>query len=58
MHGTAFEPLSSEHHDLAREERLARSEEGKWSVGSSIFLMISVSALLWSAIFFSVQQLF
>ena len=58
MHDSTFEHLSSEHHDLAREERLARSEEKRWSVGSSIFLMISVSAFLWIAIYFSAQQLF
>ena len=58
MHDSTFENLSSEHHDLAGEARLARSEEGKWSVGSSIFLVISVSTFLWIAIYFSAQQLF
>ena len=58
MHGSTFEHLSSERHDLAGEERLVRSEEEKWSVGSSIFLTISVSTFLWIAIYFSAQQYF
>ena len=56
MHDTAVEPLSSGHHDLAGDAHLARSEERKWSVGSSISLMVAISALLWSAIHYSLQQ--
>ena len=56
MRGTAVEPLSSGHHDLAGDEHLARSQERKWSVGSSILLAIAINALLWGAIYFSVQQ--
>ncbi len=55
MHGTAVELLSSEHHDPAGDAHLARSEERKWPVGSAISLTIAISALLWSAIYFSVQ---
>lgn len=56
MHGTAVEPLSSGHHDLAGDEHLARPEERKWSVGSAIWLATAISALLWGAIYFSVRQ--
>ncbi len=56
MHGTAFEPLSSGHNDLAGDAHRARSMQRKWSVGSSISLTIAISALLWSAIYFSVQK--
>ncbi len=55
MHGTAVEPLSSEHHDLAGDAHLTRSEAGKWSVGSAISLTIAITVLLWSAIYLSVQ---
>lgn len=57
MHGAALEPLSSEHHDLAGDERLVRSEATKWSVRSAVLLMIAINAFLWSAIYFGVQQI-
>ncbi len=56
MHGTGVEPLSSGRDDLAGDAHLARSEERKWSVGSAILLTFAISALLWSGIFFSIQQ--
>ncbi len=56
MHGNAVEPLSSGHHDIAGDAHLARSQERKWSVGSAILLMIAINALLWSAIYFGVEQ--
>ncbi len=57
MHGTAVEPQSSGHYRPAGEAHLVRPEERKWSVGSAILLTIAISALLWSAIYFSVQRL-
>ena len=56
MHGTAAEPLSSEHHDLARGERLARSEE-KWPDSSVILVMIAINVLLWTAMYLGVQKI-
>ena len=56
MHGTATEPLSTGHHDLAGDERLPRSEEKKWPVGSTISVMIAINVLLWTAMYFGVQE--
>jgi len=63
MHGTAVESLSTGHHDfagdgdLAEDERLARSEEKKWPVGSAISVMIAINVLLWIAMYLGVQKL-
>ena len=57
MHETAVDPFTSEHHDFAGEEYLARSQEKKWPVGSAILLMIAINALLWTAIYLGVQQI-
>jgi hypothetical protein len=56
MHGTAVDPLSSGHHDVAEDARLARAQERKWPVGSTILLMIAISAFLWAAIYLGAQQ--
>ena len=56
MRGTAVEPLSSGHHDLAGDARLARSEEKKWPVGSAILVMIAINVLLWTAMYLGVQK--
>ncbi len=56
MQDTAVEPLSSGHQDVAGDERLARPEERKWSVGPAILFMIAINVLLWGAIYFTVQR--
>ncbi len=52
MHGAAFDPLSTGHHDLAADERLAR-----WPIGSSILFMTAAGTFLWTAIYFGVRAI-
>ena len=57
MHGATVKPFAAEHHDLAGDARFAHSEQRKWSLGASLFLMIGINTLLWTAIYLAAQHL-
>ncbi len=56
MHGNAVESQSSGHHDLVGDERLAQAEEKKRPVSYAILVMIAINVLLWTAMYFGVQN--